>query len=110
QQLTVDDLPNFSPAWSPDGTQLAFMTIEADNTREIYVMDVRDGRVTNLTQHPADDSLPAWSPDGTRLAFVSTRDDGQADVFVINLADGAVRNITQHPAAETSPVWWPVVR
>jgi Tol biopolymer transport system component len=62
------------PAWSPDGTRIVFEGAMGSNY-EIFVLDVRTGAVTQLTNAPGDDSWPVWSPDGTMIAFSSERDD-----------------------------------
>ena len=62
-----------APAWSPDSTKLAFES-GPELQRDLFVLDLGDGSVTQLTDHPAHDEGPAWSPDGTMLAFTSTRD------------------------------------
>jgi Tol biopolymer transport system component len=64
------------PAWSPDGTRIAFMggpdgPIEYD----IWVMNADGSNPVQLTDSPGPDGWPAWSPDGTRIAFASVRDD-----------------------------------
>ena len=61
-----------SPAWSPDGRRIAFMS-DRDENPEIYVMDADGANQTRLTRTELEDSLPAWSPDGRRIAFVSQR-------------------------------------
>src|SRR6185436_11226570 len=61
-----------TPAWSPDGRKLAFVS-ERDGNAEIYVMNADGSAQENLTRQPANDSHPAWSPDGRKIAFVSRR-------------------------------------
>src|SRR6266511_1713409 len=65
------------PAWSPDGTRIAFMgqTPEGTENYEIYVMNADGTGRRRLTDSPASDGFPSWSPDGTKIAFTSTRDD-----------------------------------
>jgi Tol biopolymer transport system component len=66
------------PAWSPDGTKIAFMHQtfnEPGGNYDIYVMNADGSGTTELTDSPADDGWPAWSPDGTRIVFTSLRDD-----------------------------------
>lgn len=60
-------------AWSPDGTQIAYMS-DHDGNWEVYAVTVPEGRVRRLTTNEARDGLPAWSPDGQHIAFVSDRD------------------------------------
>ncbi|TEU20501.1 MAG: DUF2157 domain-containing protein [Anaerolineales bacterium] len=61
-----------SPAWSPDGSRIAFMSYR-DGNRDIYVMDADGSNQTRLTRDLANDIGPAWSPDGSRIAFESYR-------------------------------------
>jgi Tol biopolymer transport system component len=72
-RLPVDVWAEY-PAFSPDGTQIAFMGHEAGDY-DIYVADVATGETTQLTDAPGSDGWPTWSPDGTTIAFVSERDD-----------------------------------
>ena len=76
---------NYLPAWSPDGSKLAF-TSNRDGNAEIYVMN-RDGSgVRRLTNHPTIDVTPTWSPTGTQIAFTSDR-TGTPQIYIMN-ADG----------------------
>jgi TolB protein len=74
------------PAWSPDGTRVAFSS-ERDGDRDIYVMVVDGGDVTQLTDSPDFDGQPTWSPDGTMIAFATDRGTSR-DIYVMN-ADGS---------------------
>ena len=58
------------PAWSPDGTKIAFTT-DRDGNFEIYVMNADGTGQTRLTNNAAADDEPAWSPDGSKIAFTS---------------------------------------
>jgi Tol biopolymer transport system component len=62
------------PAFSPDGTRIAFMG-HAAGDYDIYVADLATGKTTQLTDAPGSDGWPAWSPDGSSIAFASERDD-----------------------------------
>src|SRR5437868_5015135 len=61
----ADDI---SPAWSPDGSRIAFTVIRSGDAPSIYVMNPDGSNRTRLTSSGYD-YLPAWSPDGTKIAF-----------------------------------------
>lgn len=93
------------PAWSPDGTKIAFTT-DRDGNREIYVVNADGSNAERLTTEPAADYEPAWSPDGTRIAFVSER-AGAPGIFVMK-ADGTnPLRLTTTSAREVDPAWSP---
>ncbi len=60
-RLTNDPATDFGPAWSPDGSRIAFSTFR-DGNFEIYVMNADGSNPINLTNDPAEDLTPAWSP------------------------------------------------
>ena len=93
------------PAWSPDGSRIAFAA-ERDGNLEIYTMNANGESPVRLTNSPAADNRPAWSPDGARIAFVTAR-DGNGEIYVMN-ADGAspVR-LTNNIARDADPTWSP---
>jgi TolB protein len=79
---------------------------DREGSAEIYVVNADGSNVTNLTNHPANDSFPAWSPDGTRIAFVSDRDENQ-EIYLMN-ADGSNQTrLTDSPYYDDWPVWSP---
>jgi len=100
-----DTTSNAYPAWSPDGTKIAFMS-SRDTFPNIYVMDPNGANIIRLTHTPAKDAQPAWSPDGSKIAFVSDR-DGNGEIYVMN-ADGTGQvNITNNPGEDYAPAWSP---
>ena len=104
-RLTNHPARDDDPAWSPDGTRIAFASDRA-GPRAVHVMNEDGSGVTRLTPETAASYRPAWSPDGTRIAFVSER-DGNAELYVMN-ADGTnQRRLTSHPAADRDPAWSP---
>ena len=106
QQLTDDPPWDWDPAWSPDGTRIAFYS-DRDGDEDIYVMDADGGNVRQLTDDPGWDWDPAWSPDGTRIAFVSDR-DGDWDIYVMDADGGNVLQLTDDPGRDWAPAWSPV--
>jgi TolB protein len=87
------------PAWSPDGTQLAF-----ESGLAIYVVGV-DG--SGLRRVPGVSGFdPAWSPDGTRIVF-TVGADADHDLSVVALDGTGLRRLTLGPASDSSPAWGP---
>jgi Tol biopolymer transport system component len=102
--LTENELEEGEPAWSPDGTKVAFRRNIAGN-REIFVIDGSGSGEVNLTDNAAEDHDPAWSPDGTKIAYVTSR--APAGIHVMNAADGTgSQNIGTIPG-DGQPAWSP---
>jgi dipeptidyl aminopeptidase/acylaminoacyl peptidase len=93
QRLTDDPADDWLPAWSPDGTRLAFAS-NRDGNLEIYVMavskgtDADGGNVQRLTGNRGEDSYPRWSPDGTRITFASEHGT-RRELYVMTIPGGA---------------------
>lgn len=87
---------------SPDRTRLAY-----DLGSDIYVLDLRDSSLVNLTASVAGDIEAAWSPDGRQLVFVSNRDGPLAEVYVMNADGSNPRRLTTDTADERRPAWSP---
>jgi TolB protein len=100
----TDRIHNFLPAWSADGSKIAF-TSNRDVNSEIYVMN-RDGSgQRRITNHPNIDVTPTWSPTGTQLAFTSER-TGSPQIYIVN-ADGTdPRRISTESYCDR-PTWSP---
>jgi serine/threonine protein kinase/Tol biopolymer transport system component len=106
------------PSWSPDGSQLVFISPcqargeffeNAYSDASLYLISADGSGLKQLTTIPGSDFDPAWSPDGTRIAFTSLR-DGTKDIYVLTLETGAVTRLTtvRQPVQENSqPAWSP---
>jgi tol-pal system beta propeller repeat protein TolB len=107
RRLTRDPAEDCLPSWSPDGRRIAFISYR-DGKGEIYVVDVDEGNLRNLTNYPAaNDIEPAWSPDGGKIAFVSDRANGVADIYVMDADGRNPRRLTKHPEVDRNPAWSP---
>ena len=89
-----------SPAWSPDGKKLAYVSFERKSAA-IYVQTLATGERNRVAEFPGINGAPSWSPDGTRLALTLSK-DGSPDIFVLNLASRAVTKLTKSFAYERS--------
>ncbi len=94
------------PAWSPDGTRIAF-----EWQREIYLMSPTGSDITRLTDTPEGyANSPAWSPDGTRIAFDSSRIGQASDVelYTINADGSGLTRLTNDARQQSvTPAWSP---
>ena len=93
------------PAWSPDGTRIAF-TSDLDGDDEIYTMNPDGSDVLQLTSNNHLDWDPAWSPDGTRIAYTSDL-DGDHEIYTMNPDGSDVRRHTDNGAGDWAPSWTP---
>lgn len=97
--------PIISPAWSPRGTQLAYVSFESRKP-SIYVQDVTTGQRRLLVSASGNQSAPAFSPDGQRIVYASSQAGG-TQLFVINVDGSGNRRLTTSGAIDTAPHWGP---
>ena len=95
----------FDPAWSPDGTAIAFASVNLHGNQDIYVLDLRTGSIRRITHGPSLDGTPAWSPDGSMIAY-ARGDDGRDGLWVVDLADRRSRLVTASMGG-ADPAWSP---
>jgi Tol biopolymer transport system component len=97
-----------SPAWSPDGTRLAFVSTRSGN-QDIWLVNADGSGLRQLTNHSSFDREIAWSSDGTKIAFSSGRTGG-GDIYVISVAGTGIPSATRFTSStlnEYNPVWAP---
>jgi len=97
--------PLMSPAWSPDGRQLAYVSFQ-NNHAEIFLMDIYTGKREKLTSFPRHNGAPRFSPDGKTLAIVLSK-TGSLQVYTLDLASRKLRQITRGRSNNTEPFWYP---
>ena len=100
-----DSFSNVAPAWSPDGTRLAYGSNRG--SWDIYTVNLATGQVSALVEGPLLELAPVWSPDGSRVAFERQIDDGSYDIFIVNVDGSSEINVTDSPESERNPAWSP---
>ena len=95
--------PIISPAWSPDGTRLAYVSFEQKKPI-VYVHTLATGQRRVVANFKGSNSAPAWSPDGSQLAVVLTK-DGQSQLYVVSADGSGVRRLAQSAGIDTEPFW-----
>ena len=90
-------------SWSPDGRRIAFVA-RLDKRPEIFMIDIFNGDVQQLTYNDADDDFPAWSPDNRTIAYASSL-YGNKDIFTVDAETRQIHQFTDSPFAEDSPFW-----
>ncbi|NMB88984.1 MAG: substrate-binding domain-containing protein [Chloroflexi bacterium] len=103
--LTNHPGDDFNPAWSPDGSRIAFVSNrenEPDGGQFIYVMNADGSQVRQLTREN-DSDWPDWSPDGRQITYTS-----QGDIFVMDAGgSGQAANLTHSPEKDAQATWSP---
>jgi len=105
RNLTNHPAWDYSPAWSPNGQSLAFVS-ERDGDPEIFIQNLEGAEALQLTFNQGVDHRPAWSPDGTYIAFAAVR-NGIEEIYRIRPDGTDEQLVTPHPVQGTSPVWSP---
>jgi TolB protein len=109
----VVDVFDSAPAWSPDGSRIAFesdsdpLGTNPGHDREIFVMNADGTGVTQLTRNEGThDEGPAWAPDGMQLAYTSGSDNTHGDINVMTAGGVHLRRLTaDFDGADESPDW-----
>lgn len=95
--------PIMSPAWSPDGQDLAYVSFEG-KASAIYVQRLATGQRSRVSARAGINGAPAWSPDGRKLALTLSR-DGNLDIYTLDLATQTLTRVTSDEAIDTEAEW-----
>lgn len=93
--------PIISPAWSPDGKEVAYVSFESQKA-VVYAQDVSSGKRRAIANFRGSNSAPAWSLDGLQLAVTLSRDGG-SQIFMVGRNGENPRRLTSSPAIDTEP-------
>jgi TolB protein len=96
--------PLMSPAWSPDGLSLAYVSFE-ERLPTVYIQTLKSGERRRVSARAGVNQAPAWSPDGKKLALTLSTRDGNLDIYTLDLDSQALTRITDDPGIDTEPQW-----
>ncbi len=105
QAALIDNEPIISPAWSPDGTELAYVTFH-DKKAKVEIRNVHAGTRRVVAEFKGSNSAPSFSPDGRTLAVTLSRDGG-SHVYLMDRNGGNVRRITDSTGIDTEAKFSP---
>jgi TolB protein len=105
QTIVSSGEPIMSPAWSPDGRRIAYVSFE-NKRPAIYVQELASGRRDLVASYPGINGSPAFSPDGRKLAMTLSK-DGNPEIYAMDLFTRELTRLTDHFAIDTEPAWSP---
>jgi TolB protein len=105
-RIAASPLPIMSPAWSPDGEWLAYVSFER-RVSAIFVQHRRTGKKTMVSARAGINAAPSYSPDGKKLALTLSGSNGNLDIYLLELASGQLTRLTDDPGIDTEAVFSP---
>lgn len=108
EALTQNGSINISPAWSPDGSAISYVSFR-DGGAAIYIKEMKNGSDKRISFTAGTSMGASWSYDGKRLAVVVSR-DGNADIYALNRDGSGLARLTDNWGLDVSPSWSPTGR
>lgn len=105
QSVFTSKDPIISPAWSPDGKSIAYVSFE-DGRSAIYIQELSTTKRRKVASFKGSNSAPAFSPDGKKMAMVLSK-DGNPEIYIMDLATKKLNRMTRHYGIDTEPQWMP---
>jgi len=102
-RILASPLPIMSPAWSPDGEWLAYVSFER-RVSAIFVQHRQSGKKTMVSARAGINGAPSYSPDGKKLAITLSGSNGNLDVYLLELATNQLTRLTDDPGIDTEAV------
>jgi TolB protein len=106
QVILEKDRPLMSPAWSPDGTMLAYVSFET-RVSAVYVQNIHTKQRSRVSARAGINGAPSWSPDGKKLALTLSGSNGNLDVYLLDLATQQLTRLTDDPGIDTEASFAP---
>lgn len=106
KRIGSSNLPLMSPAWSPDGEWLAYVSFER-RTSAVFVQEVRTGRKILVSARAGINGAPTYSRDGKKLALTLSGSNGNLDVYVLDLGNQQLTRLTDDPGIDTEASFGP---
>lgn len=105
QAVTASNEPLLSPTWSPDGSRLAYVSLE-NKKPVVYVQSLATGGRQVLANYRGSNSAPGWAPDGRRLVVTLTKDGG-SQLYLINADGSGLTRLNVSPGIDTEARFTP---
>jgi TolB protein len=105
QSVFASSEPIMSPAWSPDGSRLAYVSFDQKKP-VVMVQNLAQGTTRPVAAFRGNNSAPAWSPDGKSLAVALTK-DGLTQIYRVPATGGNAERLTDSSGIDTQPAYSP---